>query len=113
MLTYTVIAMPFTLEVQKHACPNGFRHVGCMDVIFASKSKAAAYYNHWNPDMRKLNTFGDWRSDWDPHTELRYVVREILDEEQTVAPFRTSHLPSKRAIDNSKVHPTFQELVQG
>ena len=43
---------------------------------FRTKKKAAQYYDERNPDMRPLNGFNTWRSDWHPVTRLAYVVRE-------------------------------------
>ncbi len=75
----------YILEVQKEL-ENGtlelwekfngkFKHVGYMNRIFTSKREAEMHYNANNKHMRALNTGGDWRSDWDPITKLRFIVR--------------------------------------
>lgn len=63
------------------------RHVGYIQGHFRSKKDAADYYDRHNPHMRKLNAFNDWRSDWDPKTHLRYIVRKAYNLRQTVPPF--------------------------
>jgi hypothetical protein len=84
----------YVLEVQKYISDeevdhmNGkFTHVGYMDKIFHSKRKACEYYDMHNNHMRSLNAHGTWRSDWDPHTRFRYVVREYGGECRNFSPF--------------------------
>ena len=57
-----------------------FDHIGYVKKVFKSMNEAAEYYDIHHPKMRKLNSFGTWRSDWDPQTDLRYVVREYSGE---------------------------------
>lgn len=74
-------------EDESRARDGIFEHVGyehrvdpstghCKILIFRTKKKAAQYYDENNPDMRPLNNFNTWRSDWHPVTRLAYVARE-------------------------------------
>ena len=51
-----------------------------MNKIFNTKQKASDYYDKFNPHMRQLNANNDWCSDWDPKTNLMYIVREHFYE---------------------------------
>ena len=81
--------MPYILEVQHfyldgdkiHPEWNGkSEHIGYMNKIFNTKQKASDYYDKFNPHMRQLNANNDWCSDWDPKTNLMYIVREHFYE---------------------------------
>jgi hypothetical protein len=78
---------PYMLEVQKyiedaHAKKlNGrFKHVGYIKKLFRSKREACEYYDMHNPHMRSLNAHRTYKSDWDPETKLRYLVRKCWGE---------------------------------
>lgn len=64
-----------------------FKHIGYMDLVFRTKQEAFEYYDTNNPHLRKMNAHGTERSDWDPDTKLRYVVRKYDGECQHVPPF--------------------------
>lgn len=91
------MATPYVLEVQEFTsrgkaevaiAMNGiFTHIGYMDKVFLSKQEACEYYDIYNKHMRSLNAHGTWKSDWDPDTYLRYVVREYDGECRTIQPF--------------------------
>lgn len=51
-------------------------HVGYMKAKFKTKKDACSYYDRHNPRMRSLNAHGTWQSDWDPRTNLLYIVRK-------------------------------------
>jgi hypothetical protein len=74
---------PYVLEVLKFGRPYN-THVGYMDKLFKTKQEAINYYNLHNSHMRRLNAFGASRSDWDPNTQLLYVVRESYFEQPTI-----------------------------
>ena len=57
-----------------------YEHIGYVNHIFTTKKAACEHYDKHNPEMRSLNAHGTWRSDWHPHTYLRYVVREYSGE---------------------------------
>lgn len=61
-----------------------FQHVGYMEKVFTSKPEACRYYDKHNPHMRSLNARKTYRSDWDPESRLRYVVREFSGECRSV-----------------------------
>ena len=50
--------------------------VGYMREKFKSKLDACSYYDKHNPHMRRLNANGTYTSDWDPNTQLVYIVRK-------------------------------------
>jgi hypothetical protein len=84
------------LEVQRFYCNghiihpewNGkFEHIGYMNKLFRTKKEASDYYNQFNPNMRALNSNKNWRSDWNPDTKLRYLVREYSGEYLKIDPF--------------------------
>lgn len=52
------------------------KHIGYMKGKFRKKNDAVSYYNRYNPRMRSLNAYDNYRSDWDPNTKLLYIVRE-------------------------------------
>ena len=54
-----------------------FVHVGYVKKQFLTQKAAVEYYNAHNPHMRALNAHGTWKSDWDPNTQLRYIVERL------------------------------------
>ena len=50
-------------------------HVGYMKGKFKTKKDAVTYYDKHNPHMRSLNAHNTYISDWDPNTNLLYIVR--------------------------------------
>tara|TARA_B110000211_G_C13875386_1_gene462691 strand:- start:330 stop:632 length:303 start_codon:yes stop_codon:yes gene_type:complete len=54
-----------------------FVHIGYVKKQFLNKKAAAEHYNALNPHMRALNAHGTWKSDWDPNTQLRYIVERL------------------------------------
>jgi len=91
--------MPYILEVQKFNC-NGHRehpewngkseHIGYMNKVFITKHEACDYYDQYNKHMRSLNAHNNCRSDWDPTTELMYIVREHFYEYLKIPPFENN-----------------------
>ena len=89
------MANPYVLEVQKFASDakvaiemrGKYTHIGYMYNLFPSKQEACDYYDIHNKHMRSLNAHGTWRSDWDPETRFRYVIREYDGETRTIQPF--------------------------
>lgn len=81
----------YVLEVQKFVTDpledKGFYHVGYMKKVFKNKKEAVDYYNKHNSHMRDINGFNNYRSDWDPQTKLRYVVRSYLGEKCLINAF--------------------------
>jgi hypothetical protein len=63
------------------------RHVGYMNIIFRTKKEACQYYDRRNPNMRKINYHGTYKSDWDPETRLFYVVCANHGYELTIDTF--------------------------
>ena len=84
--------MPFVLEIQKlniHQTEytRKSEHVGYMNKVFQSKQETCDYYNKFNPHMRSLTAHESWCSDWDPNSELIYIVREHYYEYLHLPPF--------------------------
>ena len=85
----------YILEVQKYdtchenlcAFKRNCVHVGYMKKEFQTQQDACDYYDTYNPHMRSLNAFGNWISDWDPRTQLLYIVRPSYREKLTISPF--------------------------
>eukprot|EP00927_Polykrikos_kofoidii_P009364 TRINITY_DN13907_c0_g1_i1.p1 TRINITY_DN13907_c0_g1~~TRINITY_DN13907_c0_g1_i1.p1 ORF type:complete len:306 (-),score=16.02 TRINITY_DN13907_c0_g1_i1:78-995(-) len=71
-----------------------FKHVGYMQVRFSSPIAANAYYVYRNPGMRPITAYDGVHSDWDPDTELRYVIRELRGEQMNVEPFHPDDKPT-------------------
>jgi hypothetical protein len=88
--------MPYILEVQ-HFFPDGHithpewngkkEHIGYMNKLFRTKQEASDYYYLHNPHMRHITSKFDWKSDWDPHTNLLYVIRKATGEFLKIPPF--------------------------
>ena len=76
--------------------------------VFKTKQRAADYYDQYNPHMRPLNAHHTWRSDWDPTTDLRYIVREYYSEHLSIAPFNPNDEPVVTVSKNSRseTYPT-------
>jgi len=86
----------YILEVQRmyidghilHPEWNGkSEHIGYMNKLFKTKQKACDYYDSFNPHLRSLNAHKNWCSDWDPATNLMYIVREYFYEYLKIPPF--------------------------
>ena len=86
----------YILEVQRiyidghilHPEWNGkSEHIGYMNKLFKTKQKACDYYDSFNPHLRSLNAHKNWCSDWDPTTDLMYIVREYFYEYLKIPPF--------------------------
>lgn len=77
----------YVLEVQKLLDSGKYLHLGYMDKIFIDKYEASMYYDNHNKHMRKLHAFYTYRSDWDPDTKLRYLIRDYSGEQLTISPF--------------------------
>ncbi|KAK3265823.1 hypothetical protein CYMTET_25525 [Cymbomonas tetramitiformis] len=88
-----------------------FKHVGYVNAVFKSKPEAAKYYDHHNPHMRALNAYGTWCSDWDPHTYLRYVVRENHGEIARIDPFDKQDSPEVRVSKDEQRKRTCVEVT--
>ncbi len=82
----------YVLEVCKFG-DNDNHHVGYMQAMFRSKEDACSYYDRHNPHMRGLNAHGTFKSDWDPKTELFYIVREDYGLIDNIPPFSKDDLP--------------------
>jgi hypothetical protein len=68
-------------------------HLGYMKANFKTKEDACSYYDRHNPHMRGLNAHGTFESDWDPKTELLYIVREDYGLIDNIPPFSKDDLP--------------------
>lgn len=83
----------YMLEVQifsRLSCQErdgGFRHIGYMNKVFRSQEDACRYHDLHRPNCRGINAHGNYVSDWDPQTNLRYVVRRYHYEVLTIPPF--------------------------
>ncbi len=99
--TYSI--MPYILEVQRFDI-NGHKehpewcgkaqHIGYMNKIFKTKQEACNYYDKFNPHMRSLNAHKTWCSDYDPNTNLMYIVREHFYEYLKIPPFDVNDSPT-------------------
>ena len=88
--------MPYILEVQHffidghitHPEWNGKKeHIGYMNKLFRTKQEASDYYYIYNQHMRRISFINDCKSDWDPHTNLLYVIRKYTGEFLKIPPF--------------------------
>ena len=52
--------------------------VGYLKIGFNTRQKAAEYYDYHNPNMRRLNMFKTWESDWDPDTLIQCWVEKHM-----------------------------------
>ena len=103
--------MPYVLEVVRFITEmdgeNGwlnkggkYEHVGYMNAHFKTKKDACSYYDKHNPHMRNLNAHNTYQSDWDPETNLFYIVREDHHINATIPPFSQEDLPTvKKGVD--------------
>jgi hypothetical protein len=66
------------------------QHVGYVKMIFCTIGDAVIYYETFNEHMTQSvrNVDGVYRSDFDPDTHMRYVLRAYTGEELTVARFK-------------------------
>lgn len=90
MMMYVLEAQLFATRGrwQRAQAFNGiFRHIGYMDEVFSSFDNACAYYDEHNSHMRKINAHLNGKSDWNPDSRLRYVVREYDGETRDIPPF--------------------------
>jgi hypothetical protein len=104
----------YVLEAQRHIPPTFtttgvvhkgiFMHEGYMDKVFTTKQQANRYYNQHNPHLRALNAHDTWRSDWDPATRLRYVVRSYSGEIRTLPPWDNKPKQAKQAKQAKTQH---------
>ena len=78
----------YILELQKfNKDHNVFRHMGYLNKMFLTKEEACDYYDKHNKHMRSLNKYNTYRSDWDPVTQFRYVIREYDREYLNIPDF--------------------------
>ena len=71
-----------------------FKHIGYMKSKFKTKNDAVSYYNRHNPHMRSINAHNNYKSDWDPNTNLLYIVREDYDINDTIDCFNIEDNPT-------------------
>lgn len=88
--------MPYILEVQQfytdghrtHPEWNGKKeHIGYLNKIFKTKQEASDYYKIHNQHLRSISSQHNWSSDWDPETNLLYVIRKYTGEFLKISPF--------------------------
>ena len=75
-----------------------FKHVGYMNIKFNTKKEACDYYEKCNPHLRPLNAYGDYKSDWDPKTQLLYIVRRYYGLFSSIPPFTCLELPFNGSV---------------
>ena len=86
-------------------------HVGYMDAHFRTRKDAASYYDrHHAGRMRPLNGHGTWESDWDPDTQLKYIVRKWCMVATTVPPFSLEDASTVVATSSGSHTTTWQWL---
>jgi hypothetical protein len=68
-------------------------HIGYMNIKFNTKKDACDYYDRCNPHLRPLNAYRDYKSEWDPKTELLYIVRRYYGLFASIPPFSGLELP--------------------
>ena len=51
-------------------------HVGYLNKVFKTKQDACDFYSNKFPHMRKMNTTISNKSEFDPETNLAYIIRE-------------------------------------
>jgi len=51
-------------------------HVGYLNKVFKTKEEACDFYSNKFPHMRKMNTTISNISEFDPETNLAYIIRE-------------------------------------
>ena len=74
-----------------------------MCTSFHTREDAASYYNRNNPHMRPLNSLKTWESDWDPHTNLMYIVRPIEDASNLTIPTFQAVLKMKESLKQTRL----------
>lgn len=85
---YVLEVVRFITDVDEWYAKRGkLQHVGYMRAHFRTKRDAASYYDRHHPHMRGLNSHNTWTSDWDPDTELLYIVRRDCSLIATIPPF--------------------------
>ena len=86
--------MPYMLEVQ-HYVDHVYIHLGYMDMVFETSQQACYYYDTYNPHMRSLfDSKPAGRSDIDPTTNYRFVVREYDGERLSICKFHKNYAPN-------------------
>jgi hypothetical protein len=68
-------------------------HIGYMKAKFKTKADACSYYDRNNPHLRKINIFGTFESDWDPITNLLYIVRDDYGLVDNIPTFSLNDMP--------------------
>jgi hypothetical protein len=96
----------------------GYSHVGYMQAHFRTKHDAASYYDRHNPHMRGLHAHTTWESDYDPTTNLAYIVRRHYGVCLTIPPFDPGDVPvankmlkemfNKQSKDIHQIDDSFQ-----
>ena len=92
--------MPYILEVQQYR-DHAFFHIGYMDVVFETPQQACDYYDSYNPHMRSLFALNTMRSDLDPTTNYRFVVREYDGESLCICQFHKNYAPDVTRISDT------------
>lgn len=65
----------YVLEAQRYTKSSPlFVHVGYVNYVFGNRATACEFYYDQYPDMRSINSYEDYTSDWSPVDGLRYVV---------------------------------------
>jgi len=85
------------------------KHIGYMKGNFKIKKDAISYYDRNNPHMRSLNAHNTYRSDWDPNTQLLYIVRDDYLINATIDCFSINDNPIDEII-NGAVHTKWKWL---
>jgi hypothetical protein len=91
-------------------CTGNYIHVGYMNYVFKTKTRAAEYYNRYNPHMKSLSKNSKWVSDWDPDTHLRYVVRTYNGETKNIQPFNPLDSPEIKIDRDTNVSITHKPI---
>jgi hypothetical protein len=100
LMSYCIYVLEVIKFISKSDGPDGWinkggkqEHLGYMKAKFKTKEDECSYYDRHNPHMRGLNAYGTFESDWDPKTELLYIVREDYGLIDNIPPFSKDDLP--------------------
>lgn len=80
-------------------------HRGYMKAKFKTRSDAISYYNRHNPHMNPMDLTNNDSSDWDPYSQLKYIIREDHGIEGRITPFNLTDAPENTSIgESSYIH---------
>ena len=112
-MTYTLEVVRFIVDEKEALEKRGSEeHIGYMRAKFRTKEAACAYYDMHNKHMRSLKAHGSWSSDWDPETNLFYIVRRDHGLISNVAPFDKKDEPIDIHFQDGRIYQEYKFLCE-